>query len=427
MNSSEYITLQFSRGWVVTFAAVGIGMVLGILYVWSVVKGGIPASWGWTNAQKALPFSVMSVALAITMVPAGRLQDRIGPRKVVLLGGFLAGLGCIVCGFGQGSILIYVIGFGILTGSGAGFGNSALTPAAIKWFPPERTGFITGIVVGGTGLAPVVLAPLSSWLLGVFETTTPAGVTEKGISQAMIILGLTTWAVIGVLSRFITNPPLDSVAMGRHFASSRANPVTVSWHDMLRRPLFWALYFMYFCGAAAGLSLISVAQDLGKHALGEMAFVAVAVLAVGNTSGRILSGWASDRLGREMTLSAAFACQGLVVLALYWVSIHGGGEWASILAIAFLLGANYGANLALFPAACKDRFGLSNFGLNYGCLFTAFGLAGLVMPGLNGFIKDRTGDFHLSYFLIIAMMAASAVLALVVREAGAQRRKSQTG
>ena len=360
----------------------------------------------------------MSVALAITMIPAGMLQDRIGPRRVVQVGGFLAGLGCLVCGFGRGSILAYVIGFGVITGSGAGFGNSALTPAAIKWFPPERTGFITGLVVGGTGMAPVFLAPLSSWLLGVFATTGPAGVIEKGISQTMIVLGLILWAVIGCLSRFITNPPLDSAAMGRHFSSSGESPVSVTWRAMLRLPQFWALYFMYFCGSAAGLTLISVAQDLGKLAMGELAFLAVAVLAAGNTSGRILAGWVSDRIGREMTLFTAFACQGLVILALYWASGHGGGDWASILAIAFLVGANYGANLALFPAACKDRFGLSSFGLNYGCLFTAFGLAGLIMPWLNGLIKDRTGDFLLSYLIIIAMMAASAVLALA-----SQRKK----
>ena len=68
VNSSEYVTIQFYRGWLVTFAALGMGLVLGILYAWSVIKGGIPDSWGWTNAEKALPFSVMSVALAITMV-----------------------------------------------------------------------------------------------------------------------------------------------------------------------------------------------------------------------------------------------------------------------------------------------------------------------------------------------------------------------
>ena len=69
-----------------------------------------------------------------------------------------------------------------------------------------------------------------------------------------------------------------------------------------------------------------------------------------------------------------------------------------------MLGFNYGTNLAVFPAACKDYFGIRNFGLNYGCLFAAFGSAGLIMPWVNGFIEDRTGSGDLSYAIIIGLL-----------------------
>ncbi|MGA2264564.1 MAG: hypothetical protein ABSH28_24420 [Acidobacteriota bacterium] len=87
-NSATQIDISFFRGWLVAFAAGGMGLILGVLYVWSVVKAGIPASWGWSNAEKALPYSVMCVMFSIIMVPAGRFQDRYGPRWGVLLGGF---------------------------------------------------------------------------------------------------------------------------------------------------------------------------------------------------------------------------------------------------------------------------------------------------------------------------------------------------
>ena len=77
---------------------------------------------------------------------------------------------------------------------------------------------------------------------------------------------------------------------------------------------------MYFFGAAAGLTFISVASDLGKHALGSLAFLAVVVLAVGNSSGRILAGVLSDRIGRQWTLLAEFVCQAVVVAVLYKLS-----------------------------------------------------------------------------------------------------------
>lgn len=423
------ITISFYRGWLVTFAAAGMGLVLGILYVWSVVKAGIPDSWGWSNADMALPYSMMTVLFSVTMIPAGKLQDRYGPRIAILLGGFLAGLGCVISGLGGSSLLAYVIGFGVFTGSGVGLGYSATTPASIKWFAPERTGLIAGIVVAGFGLAPVVLAPLAAWLLNAFQTTTALGVVEKGVPMTMIVLGVVTWVVVGILSLFVRNPPeghLITPPRQRIQTGGRSQAVEVPWNVMLRTSQFWLLFLMYFAGAAAGLMFISVASDLGKHALGSLAFLAVVVLAVGNSAGRIVAGVISDRIGRQWTLFGEFILQAIVVGSLYWLS-GGGGAWPVILIIVFLLGFNYGANLAVFPAACKDYFGIRNFGLNYGLLFAAFGTAGLVMPWLNGLIRDRTGSSDLAYVIVIALMGLAAVLAVVSRLMGGARKGPEVG
>lgn len=423
-SNSEYIVIQFSRGWVVTASAAGLGLVLGILYVWSVVKSGIPDSWGWSNADKALPYSLMCVAFSATMVPAGRLQDRIGPRMVTLLGGFLSGAGLIVCGLGGSSVLIYALGFGCITGAGVGFGYSATTPAAIKWFPPERTGLIAGIVVAGFGISPVLLAPLAAWLLSFFQTTLEDGATIKGISQTMIALGLVSWLVVGLLAPFVRNPPEGFVARRRPSIRPGSVGAEFDTRSMFAAGQFWLLYWMYFGGASAGLMFISVAQDLGRRALGEWAFFAVVVMAAGNTTGRILAGVVSDRIGRQWTLLAEFICQALVVAVLFRISRHGGGTWPVILIVSFLLGMNYGANLAIFPAACKDYFGIRNFGLNYGWMFTAFGSAGLIMPWVNGRISDVTGSYDLSYVIIIVMMCLSALLAVISRRLGAPRPRN---
>lgn len=414
-RTPTHITISLFRGWLVVVASILMGLVLGILYSWSVVKAGIPDSWGWSNADKAMPYSVMCIMFALIMVPAGRLQDRFGPRWVVFLGGLLAGLGCVIAGLGDGSRLAYVIGFGAFTGIGVGFGFSALTPAAIKWFPPHNTGLIVGVVVAGNGLAPVFIAPLTRWLLNFFEATN-SGLVEKGVSQTMIILGLLIWLVVGALFWFIENPPLELGPLPGSHDRRAVMQVEVNWQQMVRTTQFWLLYLMYFAAAAAGLTFISVAADLGKQALGELSFIAVVVLALGNTVGRIIAGAISDRIGRQLTLFVEFVCQCGMIGALFWVSKHDTGGYALILSILFFIGVNYGANLAIFPAACKDLFGIRYFGLNYGCLFTAWGLAGLMMPLLNGFIRDSTGNLDLSYILIMALMAVSALLALVSRQ-----------
>jgi OFA family oxalate/formate antiporter-like MFS transporter len=426
-STSTEVTISISiyRGWLVTTAAALTGLVLGILYIWSVVRAGIPASWGWTKADMALPYSTMCAFFAITMIPAGRLQDRFGPRIAILVGGLLAGVGCVISGLGGSSLLAYIIGFGVVTGSGVGFGYAATTPASIKWFPPQRTGLIAGIVVAGFGLAPVVLAPLSAWFLALFASTNAQGVVEQGVSETMIALGIITWVVVGGLALFVRNPPEGHLVQpplgGR--AARVARP-EFSWRDMLRTAQFWLLFAMYFFGAAAGLTFISVASDLGKHALGAQAFLVVVVLAVGNSTGRVVTGTLSDRIGRQWTLLVEFIWQALVVAALYKLS-GGDAGWAPMLIVVFMLGFNYGTNLAVFPATCKDYFGIRNFGLNYGCLFAAFGSAGLIMPWLNGLIEDRTGSLDLSYAIIVGLLLAAAVLAVVSKAVGqpAARRR----
>jgi MFS family permease len=419
------ISISVYRGWIVAVAAALTGLVFGILYVWSVIRAGIPPSWGWTRTDTALPYSMMSLSFAVTMIPAGRLQDRYGPRVAILLGGLLAGLGCVVAGLGGSSLAGYVIGFGALTGVGVGLGYAATTPAAIKWFPAERTGLVAGIVVAGFGLAPVVLAPLTAWLLDVFASTRADGVTEPGVPGAMIALGVLIWLVVGVCALFVRNPPEGHLVQPpAGAAAARVHRPEYQWRDMLRTAQFWLLFAMFFAGAAAGHTFISVASDLGKQALGSLAFLVVIVLAVGSAGGRVLAGTLSDRIGRQWTLLGEFVGQALVVAALLVLS-DGDAGWAPILVVVFLLGFNYGTNLAVFPAACKDFFGIRDFGLNYGWLFAAFGSAGLVMPWLNGLILDRTGSGDLSYVIIIGLLVAAAVLSVVSRLLGHPRPRSR--
>lgn len=425
-HNSTHITITFSRGWIVTFASAALGLVLGILYVWSVIKSGIPDAWGWSNADKALPYSTMAICFAFVMVPAGKFQDRFGPRPIILFGGFIAGLGCIIAGFSDGSLIGYVVGFGVVTGMGVGSAYSALTPATIKWFPPEKTGLTAGIVVAGSGMAPLPLAPLTTWLLKLYSTTTPDGVVHAGIGNSMITLGVLIWGCTLCLVWFVYNPPLrfnPPSNLIKHHGNSEKNEF--SWQQMLMTSQFWLMFIMYFSGASAGLVFIGTAAQFGKVVLGELAFLAVVVIATGNTLGRILAGVVSDRIGRQVTLFVEYICQTVIVGSLYLLMRSGNPSWIAMLLVMFMIGLNYGANLTIFPALCKDYFGIRNFGFNYGCLFTSFGTAGLIMPWLNGLIKDMTDKSDLSYLLIMILLIISAALALISRHLGAPRSKNR--
>lgn len=397
-------SISSNKGWWVTLAGTGINLALGVLYTWSVIKAAIPPEWGWTAAQKSDPYAVACFVFAIAMIPAGRLQDKIGPRWVATIGGAAVALGCIIAGLAGSSYIGFVVGFGIFGGIGIGFGYAAATPAAVKWFPASQTGMIAGLVVAGFGLASVYIAPTAQALLGAY-----------GVSNTMIIFGIAFFVIVVTLAQFLRNPPegyvpVDAKADIRPTTTAASRPpVEMNWRQMIRTSNFWMLWTMYVFGAAAGLMVIGSAASMSKAALGPAAFVAVAVLAVGNAGGRVLAGVVSDIIGRQLTLFFAFLIQGGVVL----IPLYHGDDSIALLFAVTMIGACYGANLALFPSATKDHFGMKSFGLNYGVMFTAWGVGGLILPRIAGMAKDHAGEEDLAFYIASGLMVCGALLALI--------------
>ncbi len=407
-------------GWRVTFAGMGINLALGVLYTWSVISKGIPAEWNWSEAERALPYSIACLVFAITMVPAGRAQDRFGPRWVALAGGLSTGLGLILASFTT-QVVWFVLGFGVLAGAGIGMGYAAATPAAVKWFPPQRTGLIAGLVVAGFGLASVYISPLAAYLIRTL-----------GVQQSVLIFGVSFLVAVSALAMLLAVPPAGYKPPALASASARpARPVVdYAWTEMLGTHQFYLMWIMYAFAAGAGLMIIGKLAKIVEVQGGlKMGFVFVALLAVGNAGGRILAGTMSDRIGRSMTMMIVFVFQAGLMFLLPYVSHVG---WFVVLSI--LLGANYGANLALFPAATKDYFGLKNFGVNYGWVFTAWGVGGFVLPMISGKVYDASlaasraaleasggdpskavGSFTLAYSIAGASLMVAAVMTFLLR------------
>lgn len=402
------------QGWTVTFAAMGINLALGILYTWSVISKRIPEEWGWNQTDKSLPFMVACLVFSIAMVPAGRLQDRIGPRWVATLGGLLVGLGMILASLTQSSLGV-TLAFGVLAGVGIGFGYASATPPAVKWFSPARTGLIAGIVVSGFGLASVYTAPLSMWLIAAV-----------GVQQTFLILGIAFLVIVCGLAQILTPPrrALQFIERGGDLGvqkvvakSETKTKVDFRPTEMLRTWQFFLLWFMYACGAGAGLMVIAKLDDIAKkQAAIELGFILVAVMAIGNGGGRILTGIVSDKIGRKATLMICFILQTILVLLL-WQARQGSFLASPVIlgVISALIGANYGANLALFPSITKDFYGLKNFGVNYGLVFTAWGVGGFMLAWVAGQMYDRYQSFDIAYFGAAGLLVLAAIVTLFIK------------
>lgn len=395
-----------NRGWTVTGAGLGINLALGVLYTWSLFKGSIEKQFGWQGSQLNDPYALCCLVFSFTMILAGRCQDRFGPRLTASIGGLLVGAGLVLIST-TNSYAVWVLGFGVLVGVGIGFGYSSATPAALKWFPPSRTGLVAGLVVAGFGLAPVYLAPASEFLLNSY-----------GLLRSMLIFGLLFAAMIVGLAQFLVNPPPGFVPALARTGQAPTKPSTAtgaSPGEILRQPNFWVLWVIYFIGAGAGLMVISSVSVMAKKTMGDAAYVAVAVMAIGNAAGRIAAGLLSDRIGRRWTLMLVLLIQAaLMFIAIPITSVTTGPKFAIVL-VATLIGFNYGANLSLFPSFAKDLWGLKSFGMNYGVLFTAWGVGGFVLSRVQQMLKAASGNFTSSFVTAGVLLLVGAALTSLLR------------
>lgn len=399
------------RGQSVVLAAICINLILGVLYAWSVMGKALVGQWHWTRTDAMWPFAISAASFAVMMIFAGRLQDKIGPRYVAMLGGIVLGCGLVASSFATTPLLMKLT-FGVCGGMGIGLGYSATTPPSIKWFSPSRKGLITGLVVSGVGLAAVYMSPLTDHLI---RTTS--------IQQTFLILGVATIVLVALLAQVLTNPPAGYVpAVASPTVAGPARKPAVArrdydWHEMLRTRQFYQLWLTFVLSASAGLLIIGNIAIIAKdQAHWEKGFMAVMTVAIFNTCGRVVSGFLSDRLGRSRTMLLASVVQAVNMFAFSHYTTP-----TLILFGSAMTGLCYGTVFTLFPAATADFYGVRNLGVNYGLVFTAFGVAGVTGSVMGGKIGDVFGSYNYAFIACAVMLLVGTVLALTLKAPAADQ------
>ncbi|KAB3529247.1 L-lactate MFS transporter [Alkaliphilus serpentinus] len=399
------MTKDFNRGWVVTLAGLGVNLMLGVLYAWGVISAALIDQLGWKATMTQIPYMVACALFALSMVPGGRLQDKLGPRPIIMASAVLAGIGFIFSGLFL-TIIGLTVFYGVVFGAGMGIGYAAPTPAAVKWFSPKKRGVISGIVVSGFGLAPVYIAPLTTKLLSTYDLRT-----------TFFILGGGFFVLIMLLAQLIKNPPKDYVPSDiqdlkeKPSVASKSNKIDYNWREVIKTRQFYILWTMFCFGTFAGLLIIGQLAKIGLEQAGmKNAYMLIALYAFFNFSGRIGCGIISDKLGRMKTLFFMFLLQ--VTAYVFFPSLN---TPISLMTGIAIVGFTFGGMLTIFPSVTADFYGLKNFGVNYGLVITAWGIGGVFGPLIGGIVRDVTGTYGLSYVISGALSACGAILTLFIK------------
>jgi MFS transporter, OFA family, oxalate/formate antiporter len=416
----------------VIVGALLIQLCLGAIYAWSVFTPYLKdAPFRFSNTQTQAIFSVSLATFAVVMVLAGRWQSKSGPRMVAFVGGLVLGLGYVLAGLFGHSFFGQLLFIGLVGGAGIGLAYVCPIAVGMKWFP-DKKGLITGLAVAGFGFGALIWVKLAGNWGGLLAS--------MGVLNVFILYGvLFAVAVVGG-SIWMVNPPegwapegwVAPTAAGATKAAAKRSPKVTAKrspkvsdrgaadlmpNEMLRTPQFYSIWVMFIFSSMAGLMTIGNIKLFGIDALQGSGFSEAEASAIAGTAmavfyslangiGRIVWGTISDTIGRKLALTVMCALQGVIMLLFTWM----GGVPVLLYLGATIIGFNFGGNFSLFPTVTADLFGTQNVGLNYGWVFTAYGVGGIIGPIMAGVFRDTIESWVAAFIISgIACLVAAGI------------------
>ncbi len=432
-TSNSSTEIKVINRWIIVIGGILIQLALGAIYAWSAFTGPLqgtataPSEFNFTKTETQLIFSVGLLVFAIFTIVGGRLQGKLGPRKVAMIGGIFLGIGYILASFMGSSFIGKLIFLGIIAGAGIGLAYVVPIATSVKWFP-DKKGLVSGLAVAGFGFGAFIWILLANppSILGFKGLISPQtggfAYTVANVDFAFLIYGIVFLVLVITGALTMRNPPSGWKPAGwspQQSVTGKTSAVLgCKPKEMLKSKAFYILWIMFLVGALAGLMVIGNVQNFAKSTTDgftangfsvqeaiDFAVIGAAVcLPIFNGAGRIAWGQISDRIGRGKAIIGMFAFQAVMMTIFFYTTSNP----LLFYLVAALIGFNFGGNFALFPVSCADSFGTENLAVNYGFLFTAYGIGGVVGPILAGIVQDAGLSF-LYAFIPAAIMCVVAV------------------
>jgi OFA family oxalate/formate antiporter-like MFS transporter len=389
-------------------------LIANLQYGWTLFVPPMHTAHGWSVSQIQIAFTLF-IALETWGTPFnGWLVDHIGPhfgpRIVMGFGGVLVAVGWIFNSYAQTLPELYV--GGAVSGIGAGAVYCSAVGTAVKWFK-DRRGLAVGLIAGGYGAgAAMTVIPIAMVL------------RTSGYEAAFFWFGLLQGGVVLIVSQFIRNPnPGEAIEPTVVKVQRTRHSYTTA--EMLRSPIFWILYLLDGLMCAGGLTVSADLAPIGAaFQVSQVALFGTTVLAVAlvvanvmNGGARPFFGWVSDQIGHTVTMAIAF---GLGAVAYYMLTVAGHDPWGFIF-FAGLVFFCWGEIFSLFPAMCTDLFGEKYATTNLSVLYTAKGVAALLVP-FGSLIAGMTGDWAGVLYIAAGINTIAVVLVLAVLRPAERRR-----
>ena len=396
----------FGRWWQLILGVICMSMIANLQYGWTLFVNPISEKHGWSRPAIQVAFTVF-VVIETWLVPLeGYLVDKIGPMMVAVVSGVLVAASWVINSYADSLSMLYL--GAAVGGIGAGGVYGSCVGNALKWFP-DRRGLAAGITAMGFGAgSALTVVPIANMI------------RDAGYSETFFRFGILQGAVVVIVGFFLKAPPASFKAPANIGSTKGISTREYTPVEMLKTSPFYVMYLMFVLMAVGGMiataQLTPIAKDFGIDkspvallgiTLPALTF-ALSIDRILNGISRPFFGWVSDKIGRENTMFIAFATESAAILLL---SKFGANPTAFVLLTSLVFFA-YGEIYSLFPATCADSYGKKFASANSGLLYTAKGMAALLVP-LSSKLGETAGGWHTVFYVAAGMNLTASVLAIV--------------
>lgn len=353
-------------------------VAFGVAYSFGAFFKPMAVEFGSGRAGTSAVFAITACLYNLLGVVSGHLNDRYGPRPILLIGAAAIGLGLIATAFIHQLWMGYLT-YGIGVGIGVAFTYIPMLAVVGGWFQRQRTAAL-GIAVSGIGAGTLMVAPAAAALIA-----------RVGWRDSYIIMGIAAALIIAACA-FTSAPPPIHLASGRFYVTSA-----------LRTSKFILLYLSSMLSTVAiYFPFVFLPEFAHNHGASEVAAAAlVGFIGAASIAGRLGLGTFAARFGIIPLYKACTLIMGLSFGL--WII---GDSYGWLVLFAIVMGSSYGGMIALSPAVVAEIFGVQSLGATLGALYTGSAVSALAGPPLAGMVIDYTGSY-----LWAALFAGSTAVA----------------